>query len=137
RVADRSGEVGYAAEHHALVADRLRQHDGLAVDGELQPADGQHVEAGGGHDDVGGEILTRAQANAGLGEGVDLVGDDVDRVLLDRLEQIAVRDDAHALVPRVVRRLEVLVDVEAFGQVLLQAFADEVLHQVRLSAADL
>ena len=53
--------------------------------------------------------------------------------LLERLEQVAVRHEAHALLPGVVTRVEVGVDVVALGQAALHAAADHLAHQVRAS----
>ena len=57
--------------------------------------------------EVGLELLAGAQPDARLGERLDLVGDDRRAPVLQRLEQIAVRHQAEALVPRVVARREV------------------------------
>ena len=48
-----------------------------------------------------------------LGEGLDPVGDDLGAAGGDRLEEVAVGDQAEALVPGVVVGVEVLVDVVA------------------------
>ncbi len=48
---------------------------------------------------------------------VDVVGHHVDPAVADRLVQIVVEDQAHPLIPRVVARLEVHVDVVALGQI--------------------
>ena len=81
----------------------------------MSPKDRQ-VEAGGGDDDVGLELLAGADPDAGLGELVDGVGDDRRLPLAEGREEVAVRDDRDALLPRPVAGAEVLVDVEALGQ---------------------
>jgi hypothetical protein len=87
--------------------------DRRAVDRQLDAAEEQQVQPGGGHDDVGLELTARRQPDARLGERVDLVGDDLGGPRGDRLEQVAVGDDAEPLVPRVVAGREVGVDVVA------------------------
>ena len=51
-----------------------------------------------------------------LGERLDGVGDDRGLPLAQGREQVTVRDDGDALLPRAVAGSEVLVDVEALGQ---------------------
>ena len=84
------------------------------VNGDV--AEGRQVEAGGGDDDVGLDLLARADPDPLLGERLDRVGDDRGLPLPQRREQVAVRDDGDALLPRAVARGEVLLDVEALGQ---------------------
>ena len=71
------------------------------------------------------------EAQPALGEGVDPVGDDRRAPRRRRLEQVAVGHEAHALVPRVVPRLEVRVDVVAGRQLRRDALADERLGPAR------
>jgi hypothetical protein len=66
------------------------------------------VEPGGGDDDVRIEVGTRTQGDPGLRERVDLVGDDRRRTIAQGGEQVAVRDQAQSLVPRVVARRQVV-----------------------------
>ena len=77
------------------------------------------------------------QLDAGLGEGRHVVGDHRRPPGVDRLEQVAVRDEAEPLVPRVVARREVGVDVVALGQLPLDALAEQLLHQLGPTAAEL
>ena len=72
-----------------------------------------------------------------LGERVDAVGDDRRGSVADRLEQVAVGNEAQALVPRVVLGLEMRVDVVAGGELFLQAFAQQRLHRSRPATAEL
>ncbi len=46
----------------------------------------------------------------------DAISDDGDAPELDRLEQVGVGDDADPLVPRLIARLEVRVDIESGRQ---------------------
>ena len=94
----------------------LREVDRFAVDGERDVAEDRQVETRGGDDDVGRDLLTGADLYPVLGERVDGVGDDRGLPLAQRREQIAVRDDGDALLPRAVAGGEMLVDVEALGQ---------------------
>ena len=66
---------------------------------------------------------------ARLGERLDAVGDDRRAAVPDRLEQVAVRHQAQALIPRVVARLEVRVDVVTRRELVLERFAQERLHR--------
>ena len=91
-----------------------------AVDRELHAAERQQVQAGGGDDEVGLELVARPQPQPLLGERLDLVGDDRRSALRQRLEQVAVGHQAQALVPRVVAGREVGVDVVARRQLALQ-----------------
>ena len=54
----------------------------------------------------------------------------------DRVEEIAVGDQAHALVPRVVARVEVRVDVEAGGELPRELRADQPPHRGGPAAAE-
>jgi hypothetical protein len=136
-VADGQGQVGDALEHHALVGDLLGDVDGLAVHRELDAAEEEQVEAGGGHDDVRRELLAGAEPKPGLGEGVDVVGDHRRGAGADGGEEVAVGHHAEALVPRAVVGGEVGVDVVAGGQVALQALAQRPLDHRRAAATQL
>src|SRR3546814_10749919 len=70
----------------------------LACDGRL--------EAGGGDDDVGVEMLARLELDAALVETLDMVGDDRRLARLHRFEEIGVGTEAQSLVPRVIGRGE-------------------------------
>ena len=56
------------------------------------------------------------------------IGDDRDATVADRLEQVAVGHDAQALVPRVVARREMGVDVEVRRELALELLAEQPLH---------
>ena len=115
-VAERVGHVRHAADHDAAPGQPFGEVDRGAVDGERDVAEDREVEAGGGDHDVGRDLLTGADLDAVLGERLDRVSDDGGLALAQRREQVAVRDDGDALLPRPVARGEVLVDVEALGQ---------------------
>src|SRR5439155_1361936 len=135
--ADGEGEVRYAGEHHALVRHGFRKFDLAAVDGEPDAAEDQELESGGGDDDVGGEFGTGLQAQARLGEPGDVVGDHGDPALADRGEQVAVGDEAQSLVPRLVARLEMRVDVVAGGQLTDRRLAEHRLDDTGAAPAEL
>ncbi len=138
RVSERERQVRHPAEHHALVADGLGQLDLSAVDTELDPTGGEQVEAGRGDDDVGLDLLPGPQLHPALGEGLDLVGHDRGLTMAETPEQVAVRDQTDPLVPGVVARLEVGVDVDApIGRELGPvAPADPLPDQFGLPAAE-
>ena len=67
---------------------------------------------------------------------VDVVGDDFDAALADRVVEVAIEDDAHPLVPRLVARLEVGVDVVTGGQVSFGHLPGELLEGFRRLAGE-
>ena len=97
--------------------------DRLAVDLELQAAERQHLQPGRGDHDVGLELAARREPDAGLGERLDRVGDDLRAAVGERLEQVAVGHQAEPLLPGVVVGREVLVDREALGERLRRSAA--------------
>lgn len=116
RVADREREVRHAAEHHALVRRAVGQPHHLAVDDEIEAGERQQPQPGRGDDDVGRQLAPGGQAHTTRREPVDAVGDDIGAALADDPEEVAVGHGAQPLVPRVVRRVEVGVDVETVRQ---------------------
>ena len=108
-----------------------------AVDGQLDPADEQQLQAGRRDDDIGLELVTGLEADAGAGEGVDPVGDHRGTPVADRTEQVTVRHDAQPLVPRVVLRGEVRVDVVPRRQVTFEALAERSSGELRVPATEL
>jgi len=115
RVADGEGEVRHSGEHQALVGQAAGQVHRRAVDREGDAAEGEQLQPGGGDDDVGGQLAARLQQDAVLGEPDDPVGDHRRLTLPDGPEQVGVGHRAHPLVPRVVGRVEMGVDVVALG----------------------
>ena len=98
-IAEHPDHVGHAGEHHAAIGDGLGEIQRLAVDDEVDVAQDVQVEAGGGDDDVGLELLAGLQQDARFGEAVDLVGDHRGLAGRDALEQVAVRHEGDALAP--------------------------------------
>ena len=131
-IAEHPHHVGHAGEHHAAIGDRVGEIERLAVDGEIDVAQHVEIEAGGGDDDVGLELLAGLQANAGLGEALDLVGDHRGLAGPDALEEIAVRHEGDALPPRPVGRREVGVHVVVGAEMGAHAAQQFLLHDFRL-----
>ena len=74
-------------------------------------------------------MRARIELDSRLGETLDGVGDDVGLAGLDRLEQVGVGHEADPLVPRVVRRREVGVDLvlrQVLGELAQQSSTDPV-----------
>ena len=136
-VPEGEGEVGDALEHDPLVRQPRRDVDRVAVDTELRTAGELQLEPRRRDDDVGIELAARREADAPLGEGVDVVGDDVGLARPDGAEQVTVGRDAHPLVPGPVARREVGVDVVAGRQPLRRALAQHPLHHVGPAPAEL
>ena len=103
----------------------------FAVDGERDVTEDRQVEAGGGDDDAGGDLLTGADLYPMLGERLNGVGDDRGRPLAQGREQITVRDDGDAPLPRAVAGGEVLFDVEALRQQRADGLDEERVQLVR------
>ena len=135
-VPDREGEVRDVAEHHPAVDQDLALVRLLAVDLELHPAEEEQVQPGRGDDHVGLQLLARLELDPARGEVVDAVGDDLGAAVVERFEEVAVGHDAEPLVPGVVVRLEVRVDVVARRERLLEPFAQDLLHQARTFARE-
>ena len=106
-VADDPGQVRNVLQQRALVGHELAEAARLAVDTHLDAAEDLELQAGGGDDDIGLQLLAGFEPDATLGESVDLVGDDRGLAGADGLEQVAVRHRAEALVPGFVARREV------------------------------
>ena len=70
------------------------------------------MESGRGDDDIGLDQVARFGADAGLGEMVDLVGDDIDLARRHRAEQIAVGDERQPLLPYAIARGEIGLEAE-------------------------
>lgn len=115
----------------------VRQRQRAAVHHQIHPAEGKQIEPGRGDDDVGVQGRARGERQAGLGEGVDPIGDDVELTLADGTEEIAVGSQAQSLIPRVVARGEVGVDVVTWGQPTLLPPSDPFAHGLRISLAQL
>src|SRR5208283_5875913 len=120
-----------SADHDAAPGDAFGEVDRFAVDGERDVTEDRQVEAGGGDDDVGRDLLTGADLYPMLGERLNGVGDDRGLPLAQGREQVAVRDHGDALLPRAVAGGEVLLDVEAFRQQWAHGLDKERVQLVR------
>ncbi len=129
RVAHTPEQVGHVVEHVRLVDEAVAGIDLDAVQADRGAAERLQLQAGGGDDDVGIEVLTGFECDTGGVEMVDVVGDHVGAAVGDRGVQVGVGDQAHPLVPRVVPGFEVGVDVVALGQFLDRPAPHEPLHQ--------
>lgn len=79
----------------------------------------------------GVEAFARFRRDPGGIEVVDVVGDHLHPVLADCVEELRVRGEADPLIPRVVSRGEVRVDVVTLRQSGDRRLAQEPLHQAR------
>ena len=70
-------------------------------------------------DEVGVEVLTRLQPDTAFGERLDRAVHDRGPARLHRFEEVGVGDETQSLVPRVVRRCEMGVDVVVVAEHVL------------------
>ena len=105
--------------------------DPRTVHRELDVTEQVELEAGRHHHDIGRQVSAGLQKDSVAGEGIDLVRDDRDRAAADRFEQVAVGDHADALVPHVVARREMPVDIEVWRQPLANHSNQPLLRQCR------
>ena len=136
-VADGEREIRHAAQHHALVGHRLGQPHGPAVHGQLGAAEREQLQAGRCYRDVSGQLGAGLEYHAPFGEIGDPVGDHRGPPVPDGLEQVAVGHQAQPLVPRVVHRLEVGVDVVPVRQLLDRHLPDPATDHVGPALAEL
>ena len=136
-VADGEREVRHAAQHHALVGHGLGQPDRPAVHGEFGAAQREQLQPGRGHHDVGPQLGAGFEYHGPFGESLDPVGDHRGPPVPDDLEQVAVGHQAQPLVPRVVHRLEVGVDVVPVRQLLDRHLPDPAADHVGPALAEL
>ena len=129
RVTQAPRRVGHIFEKMTPEDEPLVRVDLLAVDADPDAAQRLQLDAGRGDDDVGVEVSAGAQRDAGGVHVVDVIGHHVDVARRDGLVEVAVEDEAHPLIPRVVRRREMGVDVVARGQVLLGDAAQQTLAE--------
>ena len=135
-VADAPDQVGHVLEHVCLVGEPVLWLDLGAVHGDPHAAECLQLQAGGGHDDVGVEVPAGLEHDAGCVDVVDMVGDHLEGALADLFEHIAVGHQAHALVPRVVSRLEVHVHRIVPRQHAGVLRPDDLLGHARRAAGD-
>lgn len=136
-VADRDGQVGQARQQGAAVGNGVGDGNGLAVDVEIDPAEEPHVQARRRDDEVGVEVVAGLERDPGLGEPLDPVGDDGGAAVAQRGEEVAVGAEAQALIPRLVRRVEVGVHGIALRQGLGVGLPDECAGGLREGADEL
>ena len=76
-IAEDPGHVGEAGEHHAAIGrNGVGKGERPLVDRKGDVAEHAQPKTGRGDDDVGGEGLAGPEEDAGLVEGLDLIGDD-------------------------------------------------------------
>src|SRR5207244_11159391 len=91
-VAEGVGHVRHAVDHDGAPGHVLGEVDRLAVDGESDVTEDRQVKTGGGDDDVGVDLVTRADPYPAGGKRLDGVSDDRGLPLAQRREQVAVGD---------------------------------------------
>jgi hypothetical protein len=124
-VADDLAEVGHVGEHGKVPEVFLLRLDFGAVDGQVDAAEEAHVEARRRDDDVGVELGAAREDDAVGDDFGDCVGYDGGTAAVEALEVVVVGAQAEALLPGVVGRLEVRVQGEVGGELLLGFFADK------------
>ena len=127
-VAEGERQIGHVAEHHALVDHGLAGIEWPPVDGQRHIVQHVQLQAGGQHHDIGREFLAAAQAQSTGGEALDGVRHHRRAALAHGPEQIAIGRHAHALVPRVVVRREVVRHVHLRPQFLCSHRHQPLLH---------
>ena len=120
-----------APEHEPVV-----RRDLLPVDADRDAAERLQLYAGRGDDDVGVEMPARAQRDSGGIHVIDVVGDHLHVPGADGVIEVGAENEAQPLIPGVVRRLEVGVDVVALGQVRFRDAAEPALAELRRLACD-
>ena len=123
-VAERISEVRHVGEHRAFVAGGLRQIDLAAVHRQPQAAEQLQPQPRRRHHDIGRDVAPRAQPQARRGQRLDLVRHDLGTAAPDCLEQIGIGHEAHALVPRIVARVEMFFDVIVRAEALAHLIQD-------------
>ncbi len=111
----------------------LVPRDRLAIDADGDFARDRELEAGGGNDHVGVEMLARFELDAGLVEAFDMIGDDRGLARLHRFEKVGIGDKAEPLVPRIIGRGE-SDGIVTVAERLLQLLGQEVRNLFRLFA---
>ena len=137
RVPEGREQVGDVAVHDALVSHFVPVPNRLPIDLEVDAGQDAHDQARGGHDHVRLEVAAGAKADAGLSERLDVVRYDGRVARAEHLEQVAVRSEAEPLIPRVVARVEVGVDVDIRTGLRFRLCHHCSLEQVRLATGEL
>ncbi len=136
RVAHAPRRVGDVLKQVAPEQEPVVRVDLLPVDADRDAAKRLQLDAGRGDDDIGVEPLTRAKRDTGRIHVIDVVGDHVDVAVADGLVQVRAEHEAQPLIPRLVRRLEMGVDVIARRQVALRDPPKQALTESRCLAGD-
>ena len=130
-------EVGHAPDHHPLIDHRVGHRDLHPVDEQLGAAQQLHFQSGRGHDNIGGQRLARRQLDAFRHEAVDRVGNYRNRPRLDCFEQVRIGHRTYALVPRIVARRKMRLDVVIGAKRLLNHADQPLLRRSRIFADQL
>ena len=85
--------------------------DFLIIDTVLNSSGKLQIQSGCQDNDVGVQLFSRLECNTGAVEPLDMIGDHLCMPLFNRLEHIAVWHCAQALIPWVVRRREMRLDI--------------------------
>ena len=75
-----------------------------AIDADLDFTERDEIQTRCGDDNVALQFFAAAQLDAVLREGLDFIRDNRSFALFDRLEQVSIGNEAHALIPGVVAR---------------------------------
>ena len=135
-------KVRQVGKHAALVVEMLGEIDRLPVLAHVDLACDRKAEACGSHDDVGADQLARFRQDTFRHETIDVVGNDLRPMRLDRFEQIGIGHQTQALVPWIIGRgegfgivviAEMLLDLAGqefteLGGVVTRALEEEILH---------
>ena len=133
-VAEGRHEVRDVGIGEAPVGPGPGEVDSISVDHEVHLAEGDQVQAGGSNDQVGLEFLAGLEPDSRLSERVDVVGDHRCISRPDRPVEVAIREQAQALVPGVIGRREVGVDVIVGAESLPDPVQQQFLHLLRIGS---
>ena len=136
-VAEGHRQVRHIAQHHSLVRHGLSQVAGPSVDAYRHVAQHVQLQTGGHHHDVGGKFIAGGEPQAPLRETFDARGHHRGAALANLAKQIAVRHQAHALVPRLVARREMRVDVELRTHLFARHLDEALFHLLGTAASQL
>src|SRR3954451_11440791 len=95
----------------------------------------QHLQSGGGDNNVGLEFLPRLQPDAVLRKSLDFVGHDRSPPFTDCLEQVRVENQAQALISGLIARIEMLIHVVSCGKAFRLSLAKHTAHVEGCTAA--
>ncbi|CAB4923947.1 unannotated protein [freshwater metagenome] len=137
RVPDGPCNVGYVLEHVTLVDELVVHFEPLTVQRQFDTPERLELQSGCGDDDVGGDLVTRFQPDPVGGDLGYPVGHHGRAAGANGLEEIAVRHDAQPLVPRGIRRLEVLVDIVSTRKLRLRHRSEHPAGRLRRTSTQL